>query len=192
MLYGFILKEGGQIPKYRILVFPVFPVFPAFWYRYNTDTEPVFVRISVSHIDTGFAVFSVRFGIGIHHWSAIQEYFFFVHMRWIDIFPFVFLCFLFSIGCFQWGGCDRELVACGMLRLRLFAVWICYGLYLVGGSLWQTPSLSKQDKYARNMEVQCGTAVVLYMVHLIDEQYNYSKQDGLCNHRCFSSTTALI
>ena len=61
MLYGGVLKEGGQIPKYRI------PVFPVFRYRYNADTEPVFLRVSVSHTDTGFPVFSVRLGIGIHH-----------------------------------------------------------------------------------------------------------------------------
>ena len=60
MLYRGMLKEGGQIPKYRI------PVFPVFGYRYCTDTEPVFLRVSVSHTETGFPAFSVRFGIGIH------------------------------------------------------------------------------------------------------------------------------
>ena len=58
----------GQIPKYRI------PAFPVFRYRYNTDTEPVFLRVSVSHTDTGFLVSSVRFGIGTHHWLCDQNY----------------------------------------------------------------------------------------------------------------------
>ena len=39
MLYGGILKEGGQIPKYRV------PVFPVFRYRYYIDTEPVFYEV---------------------------------------------------------------------------------------------------------------------------------------------------
>ena len=58
MLYGGILKEGGQIPNNRI------PLFSVFRYRYNTDTEPVLFRVSVSHTDTGFPVFifsSVRY-----------------------------------------------------------------------------------------------------------------------------------
>ena len=60
MLYGGILKEGED----------KIPAFSVFRYRYNTDTEPVFLRVSVWHTDTGFAVFSVRFGIGIHHCAA--------------------------------------------------------------------------------------------------------------------------
>ena len=65
--YGGILKEGGQnlIPKCR---------FPVFRYRYSTDNEPVFLRVSVSHPGTGFSVlFSVRFSIGIHHGFICAE-----------------------------------------------------------------------------------------------------------------------
>lgn len=63
MLHARRLKEGGQIPNYRIPIFPVFRYIDIY-----ADTEAVFFRDSVSRTDSGFPIFSVRFGIGIHHW----------------------------------------------------------------------------------------------------------------------------
>lgn len=56
MPQGGILKEGGQKPKYRIPIFRYFGIG-----IYNTDTEPIFLRLTVYHTYTGIPVFSARF-----------------------------------------------------------------------------------------------------------------------------------